>query len=174
MTIKTIRILELIILSIILLTKKYFLLSYNGVMYVLIEFLNQKTNYLNQKNYRIINALFIGYQLLITINRTRTIKLGENTEGAINILEHIFFALIICLLINQLLLFFKKITLNKRQEPLLVFTIFNTIGVFNEFFQNIISHRELFVFTPDSVKDIGINLIGSLIFVAYSLVLKRV
>jgi hypothetical protein len=174
MTIKTIRILELIILSIILVTKSYFLLAYNGVMYIFIEILNSRRVYINQKNYKTINALFVGYQLFITINRVRTIKFSENTEGPINIVEHIFFALIVCLLISQLLLFFKKINVNKIQEALLVFTIFNAIGVFNEFFQNIISHRALFVFTPDSIKDIGINLIGSLLFVAYILILKRV
>jgi VanZ family protein len=174
MTIKVIRILELIILSIIIITKSYFLLAYNGVMYIFIEILNSKNIYLNQKNYKITNALFIGYQLLITINRTRTIKFGKNVEEGINIVEHIFFALIVCLLISQLLLFFKKITLSKRKEALAVFTIFNTIGVFNEFFQNIISNRALFIFTTDSVKDIGINLIGSLIFVVYSLILKRI
>jgi VanZ family protein len=174
MTIKTIRILEIIILSIILITKSYFLLAYNGVMYLFIEILNSKIVYLNHKNYKITNALFIGYQLLITINRTRTKKFGKNVEEGINIVEHIFFALIVCLLISQLLLFFKKITLTKRQEALVVFTIFNTIGVFNEFFQNIISNRSLFIFTPDSVKDIGINFIGSLILVVYSLNFKRV
>jgi hypothetical protein len=174
MTIKIIRILELIILSIIIFTKSYFLLAYNCLMYIFIEILNSKNIYLSQKNYKITNALFIGYQLLITINRTRTIKFGKNVEEGINIVEHIFFALIVCLLISQLLLFFKKITLSKRKEALVVFSIFNTIGVFNEFFQNIISHRALFVFTPDSVKDIGINLIGSLIFVVYSLIFKRI
>jgi hypothetical protein len=81
MTIKIIRILELIILSIIIFTKSYFLLAYNGVMYIFIEILNSKNIYLNQKNYKITNALFIGYQLLITLNRIRTIKFGENTEG---------------------------------------------------------------------------------------------
>jgi VanZ family protein len=100
--------------------------------------------------------------------------LGKNVEEGINIVEHIFFALIVCLLISQLLLFFKKINVNKIQEALLIFTIFNAIGVFNEFFQNIISNRALFIFTPDSIKDIGINLIGSLIFVVYSLNFKRV
>jgi hypothetical protein len=174
MNIKTIRVLELIILSIIIFTKSYFLLAYNGVMYLFIEILNSKIVYLNQKNYKITNTLFIGYQLLITINRTRTIKFGKNTEGVINILEHIFFALIVCLLISQLLLFFKKIILSKRKEALLVFTIFNAIGIFNEFFQNIISNRALFVFTPDSMKDIGINFIGSLLFVVYSLNFKKV
>jgi hypothetical protein len=174
MNIKTIRILELIILFIIIITKSYFLLAYNGVMYIFIEILNSKIVYLNQKNYKTINTLFVVYQLFITINRVRTIKFSENTEGPINIVEHIFFALIVCLLISQLLLFFRKMTLNKRQEALLVFTIFNAVGVFNEFFQNIISNRALFIFTPDSIKDIGINLIGSLIFVVYSLILKRV
>jgi hypothetical protein len=174
MNIKTIRVLELIILSIILITKSYFLLAYNGVMYLFIEILNSKIVYLNQKNYKIINTLFVVYQLFITTNRVRTIKFSENTEGPINIVEHIFFALIVCLLISQLLLFFKKMTFKKRQEALLVFTIFNAVGVFNEFFQNIISSRSLFIFTPDSIKDIGINFIGSLLFVVYSLILKRV
>jgi hypothetical protein len=174
MNIKIIRVLEFIILSIIIFTKSYFLLAYNGVMYIFIEILNSKNIYLNQKNYKITNALFIGYQLLITTNRTRTIKFRKNIEEGINIVEHIFFALIVCLLISQLLLFFKKITFSKRQEALVVFTIFNAIGVFNEFFQNTISHRALFIFTPDSIKDIGINFIGSLLFVAYSLIFKRI
>ena len=174
MTIKIIRVLELIILSIIIFTKSYFLLAYNGVMYIFLEILNSKKVYLNQKNYKIVNALCVGYQLFITINRTRKLNFSKNTEGVINILEHIFFALIVCLLISQLLLFFKKINLNKHQEALFVFSVFNAIGVFNEFFQNIISNRTLFIFTPDSMKDIGINLIGSLIFVVYSLIFKRV
>ena len=172
MTIKIIRVLELIILSIIIFTKSYFLLAYNGVMYIFLEILNSKKVYLNQKNYKIVNALCVGYQLFITINRTRKLNFSKNTEGVINILEHFFFALVVCLLISQLLLFFKKTTLTNLQETLLIALIFNGVGVFNEFFQNIISHRALFVFTPDSIKDIGINLIGSLIFIAYSLFQK--
>ena len=46
----------------------------------------------------------------------------------------------------------------------MVFVLFNIIGLINEWNQNNMANRSVFVFIEDSIKDIKMNLIGSSIF----------
>jgi len=60
----------------------------------------------------------------------------------------------------------KKVTpVISPQKILFTAVLFNCVGVFNEVFQNILNHRPLLAFIPDSLKDILMNAFGTVLFV---------
>ncbi len=150
------------IIVLIIVGGHYYLLYYAAVMITSIEFLNSQKAFKNLPNYLIFNAMSIGYLIFIALNRSRHFKFSENTEGVINIAEHAFFALIICL---KLLLYFHLFS-NYSFKIKTIFAIitFNLIGLFNEIFQNYLNHRALFLFIEDARKDMIINVLGTILF----------
>jgi hypothetical protein len=176
MTINQIRLFQLLLLPIVLVSKYYYLLYYNAVMYLSLEFLNSQKDYTAQTRFKFYNLLFIGFQLLFSLDRVRPLayKLGLRWEWHLNSVEHIIFAFIICFKIVQYqnLRFFKGTSLSKRL--VLTFICFNVIGVLGEIFQlSLNSHHRLvlwhgsFEFLTDNIKDMKMNLIGSSLFCAY-------
>lgn len=172
MTLRFIRIIELILLSIIIYLKNWSLLPYWSAMSVSLEILNHNKRYLQQANYRLYNALFIGYTMLVVGDRTRTYRVGETIEWSFNSSMHILFGLIVCFKISQYLVVFDK---HIKYRVLFIALAFNILGVFNEYLQNFMSQRALFVFTPDSQKDMLMNVMGTLVFIGveYFLTKKR-
>jgi hypothetical protein len=164
MTIKTIRILELLLFIAILASKTYFLLVYILVMYLSIEFLNSRKEYIEQRFFKFFNIVFIGYQIFICLERIRKFKWDISIEFILNSAEHILFALVICFKISQYMRLRVFPVLSLRQRFWITILLFNTIGLFNEIWQNGIWNRALFVFIPDSISDLKMNLIGTLIF----------
>jgi hypothetical protein len=164
MKIKLVRIIELFIFLWILISKTYFLLAYSLVMYLSVEFLNSRKEYITQRYFKCFNALFIGYQIFICFIRTRNFKFSPFIEFLINSAEHILFAVVICFNINQYLRLSFLPVLSVKQRFWITILFFNAIGVFNEIFQNGIGNRALLVFIPDSIGDLKMNLIGTLIF----------
>jgi hypothetical protein len=51
--------------------------------------------------------------------------------------------------------------------------IFNILGVLNEFMQNMMCSRETFDLIPDSQKDLVMNMLGTLIFIAVEFLFSR-
>jgi hypothetical protein len=138
------------------------LFYYAAVMMGSIEFLNYQKTYRNLPNYWVFNAIFIGYLALIVVNRSRHIKFGLYTEGSLNIAEHGFFALVICL---KLWVYFHLFSsYSPRFKAVLVALAFNLIGVINEIFQNQLNHRALFEFIEDARKDMVVNGLGACLF----------
>jgi hypothetical protein len=164
MTIRVIRIIELLLLIAILSAKTYYLLAYILVMYVSMEFLNSRKEYTEQRFFKFFNILFIGYQVFICLERIRKFKLGISIEFILNSAEHILFALVICFKISQYMRLRVFPVLSLSQRFWITVLLFNTIGVFNEIWQNGVWNRALLVFIPDSVSDLKMNLIGTLIF----------
>lgn len=135
---------------------------YLGAMWLSVEFLNRQKNYLIAHRYRLFNFIFGFYTLLVIINRTRTAQFSPLTEGVVNIAEHLFFGIVICLKISiYCQLFFKIQTL---VFPIIVVLLFNILGIFNEVFQNWLCTRPLWFFIADAQKDILVNLCGSILF----------
>ena len=163
MNLKTFILFSAALLVWILVSKVYMLLYYLGVLLTLVSFLNTRPKYKLQP-YKWINLLFYLYVLFIVWERTRHYKFSETTELLINDAEHIFFANIISLLIALILLLTLPI---KGYAKLIVITviIFNTVGVINEYFQNLIGGRPLWELIPDSKKDLLMNVIGTVVFV---------
>jgi hypothetical protein len=138
------------------------LFYYAAVMMGSIEFLNHRKAYLNLPNFKLFNAIFMGYLALIIVNRSRHIKFGLYTEGSLNIAEHGFFALVICL---KLWVYFHLFSnYSPRLKAVLVALAFNLIGVINEIFQNQLNHRALFEFIEDARKDMTVNVLGTFLF----------
>jgi hypothetical protein len=45
------------------------------------------------------------------------------------------------------------------------FVAFNFLGLINEIFQNWLGKRSYFILTPDSMKDLRMNLVGAALFI---------
>ena len=163
MKINALRIVELLLFSIICYTKSWYLLIYWSALLVSMEILNRNINYISQLNYQIYNLVFIAYLTLIVMDRTRFFKFGETLEWTINSAMHVMFALVVCFKISQYFFIFK---LKNKQYIFYIALIFNVLGIFNEFMQNAICHRELFVLIADAQKDILMNFLGTLCFIA--------
>jgi hypothetical protein len=163
MNLKTFILFSALLLAWILAAKVYMLLYYLGMLLALVSFLNTRTQYKLQP-YKWINLLFFLYVLFIVWERTRHYKFSDTTELVINDVEHIFFANIISLLIALILLLTLPI---KGYAKLIAITviIFNTVGVINEYFQNLIGSRPLWDLIPDAKKDLLMNVIGTAVFV---------
>lgn len=171
MTIKTIRLFQLLLLPLIVVSQKYFLLYYGAVMYASLEFLNSRTEYKAQPHYKYYNSLFIAFQFLVCIDRLRPFKFETWIEWQINSVEHIIFACVICFKIVQYLNlpFFKIPALLKRM--VVTFVFFNIIGVLGEIFQLSLTDNDKLVFwagstrfLADNIKDMQMNLMGSALF----------
>ena len=162
MTINHLRLIVVALLVIISITGSYQLLYYVAVFVGSIEFLNQRDAFKNLPNFKFLNGIFALFLTFIVLNRSRHFKMSHYTEGVVNILEHGFFALIICL---KLLLYFHLFSnYSIRLKAVLVAIIFNSIGIVNEIFQNWLNHRALFSFIEDARKDLLINCLGSILF----------
>jgi VanZ family protein len=174
MNIKIVRIFELLIFGYLCtIPNPKMLLIYNAVLYGFVEILNFSKAYKNQKYYTIYNTLFVVYQLFCVFNRSRSFRFSTFTEEIINIFEHFIFANIICVLVSQIYLLFKPNQGNSFNKSISIFFIFNTIGFFNEIFQNWISVRPIDVITGESWKDIGVNMVGSLFFIVIQFFMNR-
>ena len=162
MTINHLRLIVVALLIVIGITSSYQLLYYLAVFVGSIEFLNQREAFRNLPNFKFLNVIFIAFLTFIILNRSRHIRFGVYTEGVVNILEHGFFALIICL---KLLLYFHLFSnYSIRLKAILVAVIFNLIGIVNEIFQSWLNHRALFSFIEDARKDLIINFLGTILF----------
>jgi hypothetical protein len=150
------------LLIVILIGGHYTYLYYAAVMIGSIEFLNRQKAFQKLPNFKVFNAVFVGYLAFIAFNRSRHFKMSDYTEGVINIAEHGFFALIICL---KLLLYFHLFSkLSLQLKAILVAILFNLIGVINEVFQNWLNARPLFLFIEDACKDMAVNALGTVLF----------
>lgn len=110
--------------------------------------------------------LFFLYLLFITVVRTVPYKTTAFNRYAINTVEHLLFALIICLIIYFII---EIVKLYKEQTALLriivTAVIFYAIGVVNEVYQNIAVSKPAFVFDKGSWTDLAVNFFGASAFV---------
>jgi hypothetical protein len=162
MTINYLRLIAVALLIVICATSSYQLLYYVAVFFGSIEFLNRQKAFTDLPNVQLFNAIFAVFLVFIVLNRSRHFKMSDFTEGSLNIAEHGFFALIICL---KLLLYFHLFShFSFRLKAIFAALIFNLIGVVNEIFQSWLNQRPLFSFIEDARKDLFINLLGTFLF----------
>jgi hypothetical protein len=136
---------------------------YLVTMHLSLELLNRQHKYL-QHSYKLYNGIFVLYTGVL-LARVRRFHFNNNTEWLINCTEHFLFGVVICIKIYiYTALFGSRCHLSRQQRGVIAFTVFNLVGVFNEVFQNELAQRELFILIPDSIKDIQVNLMGSLVF----------
>lgn len=178
MNIKQIRIANILFTGIMLVTGHLVYLWYITAMHVSLEVLNRKHLYLQQA-YKFYNTVFWLYELVL-LERLRTHFFSGQTEWLFNCAEHLFFGIVVCIKIYiYTAVQGKGNSWQRWNRGLMAFFIFNAIGVLNEIFQNDLAGRKLFVFIPDSIKDMQMNLIGAgaffaaVLYRAYSLHCKN-
>ena len=159
------------VLAWVLFAKVYMLLYYWGVLVAAVAFLNSRKKYLLQP-YKWVNLVFFVYMLLIVWERTRHSTFAELPELLMNDAEHLFFALVISLLIAMVLATTTRLVFNNTTIAITA-VIFNAVGLVNEVFQNLLAGRPLFIFIPDSQKDLRMNVLGTAIFIVVAWLLQR-
>jgi hypothetical protein len=136
---------------------------YLAAMHLSLELLNRQHKYL-QHAYKRYNSFFVLYTGVL-LARLRSFHFNDLTEWLINCTEHFLFAIIICIkLYIYAALFGQHNYLSRQKRALFAFIVFNLVGVLNEVFQNKLAHRELFIFIPDSIRDLQVNLVGAFVF----------
>lgn len=144
----------------IMLSGVYFMLLYWLVLLACLEWLNTRQFYL--KTWRSLNWFFTGYLYFILLIRAFPWTWNAHFREAVNIAEHLLFAMLVCtLLFLGSLALYPRISLYKRIIG--AYCCFNIIGIINEVYQNIIVGRLASVFISDSLKDIAVNLLGGLL-----------
>lgn len=147
----------------------YFLLMYSGVFYLSFEYLNRNNWYLESKNHDYYNWFFVVFLAFIVWVRTRSFQFSELVELHLNTLEHLLFSFVICLLIALYLSVFGVCKEKRISKAVLVFIVFNCIGLMNESVQNHFRLLDVFTFDQNNLKDVLINLIGSSVFLIGSI-----
>jgi hypothetical protein len=169
MNIRQIRIANLLLLAIIIVSGHYNLLFYTTAMHVSLEVLNSRAAYL-EHSYKLFNFLFWAYQVVL-LERLRSFSFSPTAEWMINCAEHIAFGAIICLKVYM----YSAIYIWKKDSQRLFRIVaavlfFNGLGVFNEVFQNWLYDRDSFRFIDDSLKDLRMNLWGTALFFLTALI----
>jgi hypothetical protein len=163
MSIKTIRLLNTLLTLVFIAFGKYYLILYVVINQILLEVLNAQTLY-KQHPYKWFNLIFWAYELVL-VERLRHFKMHPLAKWWLNNLEHIFFAIVISFMVYLFLaIFWLKKKSQRIPRAIMVAIIFNVIGLINEWNQNNMAHRSIFVFIEDSIKDLWMNLIGTTIF----------
>lgn len=163
MPIRSVRTANIVLVFLIIASGHLYCLWYVGAMHISLEVLNSQKIYL-QHSYKIYNLVFWAYELVLA-ERLLEHHMPESFEWLLNSAEHIGFGIVICLKIYiYTAIFIKQQHQPRWKRGLLAFALFNAIGVFNEIFQHFLSHRSLFVFSNDSLRDIQMNFVGGLVF----------
>lgn len=138
------------------------MLIYLGFMWLSVEVLNSLAVYTINMQIIFYNYIFALFTTFITINRIRRFKFGIPVEQCLNIVEHLFFSMVVCIKIGLYLqLWYRKINYNSL---IITILLFNLLGLVNELFQNWLGKRALLQLTQDSIKDLVINAIGATLF----------
>jgi hypothetical protein len=165
----TIRIVEICLFCLILYTQNLTILPYWFAMALSLEILNHNKIYLAQAFYTRFNLVFVAYLILVVLDRGRKFHVNFTAEWNFNSLMHIFFALIVCFKISQYLSVF---AIKTKKKNLYIALIFNILGLINEFFQNLMCKRDIFVLIPDAQKDLVMNVLGTAMFIWLNFLLK--
>jgi len=148
------------------------LLLYLLAMHVSLEVLNRQPVYRHSRA-KLFNTLFCLYELVL-MERLRSTHFHPTAEWLLNSAEHILFAGIISAKIYLYAeSFLWKKTIHRTRRIIWATIAFTALGLVNEYVQNIINSRALFTLIPDSVKDIGMNTIGVLVFFGVAISKQR-
>ena len=101
-----------------------------------------------------MELVYLLYLVFITLERDKWLGFKGTKLDIINILEHILFALLVCSQVYFLLELIKFFQNKNIYKLVLVFILFNIIGIMNELYQNVLSNRERFEMVYDSWQDL--------------------
>ena len=157
------RLLFAFLFLLIFVIKNYVLLVYGLLFYLSYEYLNNNKKYLEIRNHTIYNWLFPGFIMFVILVRSKWFFISESIDYHLNTVEHLFFASVVCLTLRIYFQIFNVLT-STIKSLLLVFIVFNLIGLANEYFQNFFQHTPILLLEEGDVKDIYVNLAGSVLY----------
>ncbi len=152
----------LLSLLVVYLIKVPILYFYILFFFISVEVLLLKKSKSETKLFKFSQLFFIVFVSYVLFARAHIWGFSIETDYNLNTIEHIFFSLVICLLIYFYTSFYSKKMLN---PIFLSVFIFNLIGIINEFFQNYCQEKPIFVLDEFSVKDLIVNALGSVVFI---------
>jgi len=131
--------------------------------FISVEVLLLKKSKSETKNFKFSQLFFTVFVSYVLFVRAHIWGFSDETEYNLNTFEHLLFSLVICLLIFHYISFYSS---KKIQNPIFLSVfIFNLIGIINEFFQNYFQGKSIFILDEFSIKDVIVNVIGSVVFV---------
>jgi VanZ family protein len=144
--------------------------------YILFFFLNVEILLRNKTKsdtriFKYSQLFFIGFVAYFLFVRSFIWGFSDMVNYHLNSIEHLLFALVVSLMILYHFLFFTHIRI-KFAIWISIF-IFNGIGLINEFFQNYFQGKAIFYLESFSVKDLLVNLFGTLLFLLGITLLSR-
>ena len=160
------RLLFLLYFVVIYLIRINMLFVYATVFYFSFEWLNANKRYLVLKYKTLYNAFIVSFLAYILLVRSGVLSVSESVTFHLNTLEHVLFAIVICLHLSIYLCVFGKRPQTALTQLLLVVVVFNGIGLVNEFFQNYFNGAQPLPLAPNSLKDLVANLLGTAIYAA--------
>ncbi|MBL7962274.1 MAG: hypothetical protein JNM31_00385 [Flavobacteriales bacterium] len=143
------------------LTGHTYILPYALVLGLFLVFLGRLPGYRQHPARYTFDLLFLTYLWAIVAVRCRPFRWSIPVELALNIAEHIGFALVIGLL--AYLIFLLLFRWPARRSLIAALISFNVLGLGNEVFQDIVFGGSLQPFDTDAWKDIGMNAFGSVL-----------
>ncbi len=146
---------------VVLLTGHTYILPYALVLGLFLVILGRLPGYSHHPARRTYDLLFVTYLWAIVAVRCRPFRWSVPVELALNIAEHIGFALVIGLL--AYLIFLLLFRWQARHSLIAAVISFNVLGIGNELFQDIVFGGSLQPFDMDAWKDIGMNAAGSVL-----------
>jgi hypothetical protein len=159
------RLLFIFLFLLIFVIKNNVLFVYEALFYISYEYLNSNKKYLEIRNHTIYNWLFIGFLMFVILVRSKWFFISESVDYHLNTVEHLFFSGIVCLILR---IYFQIFNFNLLwiKSLLLAFIAFNFIGLINEYFQNFFQQTPILLLEEGDVKDIYVNLAGSVLYLA--------
>ena len=145
----------------ILLTGHHYILPYAAVLGGILVGLARVPGYRQHPGRRTYDLLFLAYLWAVVLVRCRPFRWSAPVEFALNMAEHIGFALVIGLVFYLVFLLFVRWP--PRQALISGLVCFNVLGVGIELYQDAWSGDILQGFDTDAWKDMAMNMVGSVI-----------
>lgn len=149
---------------VILLTGHFYILPYALVLGAVLLISRRVSGYREHPLRGTYDLLFLGYLWMVVLVRCRPFRWSSGVELALNIAEHIGFALVIGLM--AYLVFLLLFRWPARRSLIAGLLAFNALGIGNEVFQDAMGGDVFQGFDADAWKDIGMNAVGSIVLFA--------
>lgn len=147
-----------------------FFININAIFFYLIlmvlnfEVLLKIGFYSNNKNKKWTAYFGLLFFVYILIVRSNALGFTDNIIYFLNAIEHLFFAIFVCVQIDIWLDVLKVCFSRLIFKTFVIVFVFNVLGFFNEYFQKSLQGDFSSVLSADSQKDLVVNAIGTIFY----------
>lgn len=149
-------------------TGQLYILPYAAALGGILYVLYRMRPYREHPQRRHYDLIFLGYLWAVVVVRCRPFRWSPPVEYALNITEHLGFALVIGSLMHLVLQL--ALRWSPRRALVGAVVVFNLLGIGNELFQDWMGGDPIGQMNADAWKDIASNAAGSVLFV---IILRR-